>query len=184
MKMLVRRAALHPSATPVDIDAVKLFLRVDHDDDDDSLEIICSAAAAELEHFAQVALIAQTIICTITRLENYDDIPLPIGPAVAGSPVTVEVNGAPFTDFSIIAGFRPLIRWDAPFYALMGATVDIEYTAGFGVTDASVPADLQQAIMSQAALHYDGLDATGGKQTFITSPHFARLAARYRGVAA
>ncbi|WP_208353361.1 hypothetical protein [Pseudaestuariivita rosea] len=75
-----------------------------------------------------------------------------------------------------------LVHWTSDFHALISMDMTVEYTAGFGLTTADIPADLSEALMDQAALHYDGrspMDARGPS----ASPHIAWVSARYRGVA-
>ncbi|WP_300019415.1 hypothetical protein [uncultured Roseobacter sp.] len=64
MKMLVHRIEEN-AALPFDLDQLKLHLRVSEDAEDAAIQNIGLRAAAELEQFAQIALITQTIRGTI-----------------------------------------------------------------------------------------------------------------------
>lgn len=163
------------TALPFDLSTLKLYLRVDHDDEDDLITRMGQTAAAELEHFAQVALLTQTVTAHTTG--PHCALRLPIGPEVAGS-VTMAINGEAFTGFTVQEALRPVLFFD-PIPA--GTRIKVEYTAGFGATAAAIPADLAQAMADQAALHYDARSPMDAK-TLANSPHMARIGARYRGV--
>lgn len=181
MKMLVHRVVTNPN-TPFLLDALRLYLRVDHDDDLTLIEGIGITSASEIEHFAQIALLTQTIRVTVFDPATGDcGLRLPIGPAADDAGVSVTVDGQPFMDFEFAGGNRPYIRWLASWHSLQPSRVTIEYEAGFAAEPAGIPVDLAQAIMDQAALHYDGR-APMAAGTMSTSPHMARIAARYRGV--
>lgn len=180
MKMLVHREAVSV-APPFDFAQLKGFLRVDQDDEDLLISNLGHTAAAEIEHFAQIALLNQTIRVVIFNPTQEYGIGLPIGPAAVDATATVTVDGEAFTGFQFEGGKRPYLRWLASFYDLSPSRVVIEYQAGFGATHAAIPPDLAQAIRDQAAILYDARGPMDAK-TQTTSPHMARIGARYRGV--
>ncbi|WP_321830670.1 head-tail connector protein [Thalassovita sp.] len=182
MKMLVQR---FPSEgeLPFDLEDLKLHIRVDGDSEDDAVTNIGLTAAAELEQFAQIALLTQTIRVTIFDLEIGCGIDLPIGPVADTDTPIVIINGSVFTAFDFVGGNRPHIRWRSANLTRDTSRIVIEYQAGFGAAAADIPSDLSQALMDQAALHYDGRSPMDAK-SLTTSPHMARVGARYRGVMA
>lgn len=180
MKMLVHRTA-GGAALPFVLDNLKLHLRVSDDAEDTAIQNIGETAAAEIEQFAQIALLTQTVRVTIFRPTDSGGLSLPIGPVADEDVPTVTIDGEAFTAFDFIGGNRPYIRWLAEYDNLEHSRVTIEYQAGFGATASDVPSDLAQALMDQAALHYDGRSPMEAK-SLTTSPHMARVGARYRGV--
>jgi len=182
MKMLVHREAVS-TAQPFDFTQLKLFLRVDHGEEDILISSLGLTAAAEIEHFAQIALLTQTIRVVIFDPPQQYGFTLPVGPARLDATATVTVDGEPFTGFQFEGGKRPYLRWLAPFYDLSPSRIVIEYQAGFGGSYTAIPADLAQAIRDQAAILYDARGAVDPK-TLTSSPHMARIGARYRGVTA
>ncbi len=161
---------------------VKDHIRIDGDTSEDAaIARMAQTAAAEIEHFAQIALLTQTITVTILNPSRGHTLALPIGPAQTTDRPVVTINGDPFSAFGFVAGFRPIIHWTADFQAMAPVEPVIEYTAGFGLTAAEIPHDLAQALLDQAALHYDGRSPMDAK-SLTTSPHMARVGARYRGV--
>lgn len=180
MKMLMHRVS-SSDVLPFVLDDLKLHLRIDGDAEDGAITSIGETAAAELEQFAQIALLTQTIRVTIFNPSREHGLRLPIGPVSFDHMPTVTIDGAPFIGFDFEGGNRPYIRWLASYDNLTPDRITIEYQAGFGATASDIPADLAQAIMDQAALHYDGRSPMDAK-SLTTSPHMARIGARYRGV--
>jgi uncharacterized phiE125 gp8 family phage protein len=180
MKMLVHRTPV-AVAQPFDLDPVKLHLRVDHDEDDTAITNMGHTAAAEIEQFAQIALLTQTIRVTIFDPCIGTYLNLPIGPVADDEAPTVTIDGEAFTGFELIGGNRPVIRWLTGYPDAPPGRMTITYLAGFGATAADIPADLAQALMDQAALHYDARSPMDARM-LTTSPHMARIGARYRGV--
>ncbi|WP_052174805.1 head-tail connector protein [Paracoccus sanguinis] len=160
-------------ASPVSLADAKGHLRVMHDDDDLLIQRYVLAAAREIEAYCEIALTRQTIGMTV--LPDYGTVALPVGPLAPDAEVTV--NGLPLVG-TVSAGRYPvaiLDNWtDGP--------VTLTYEAGFGDTSASVPDDLQLAIMEQAAFAYDNRGDAEAKPGLV--PAAARIAARYRGVRA
>lgn len=182
MKMLVHRTA-GGAELPFVLEDLKLHLRVADASEDTAIQNIGQTAAAEVEQFAQIALLNQTIRVTIFDPSQEYGLSLPIGPAADENVPIVTIDGEAFIAFDFVGGNRPYIRWSAPYHDLAPSRMTIEYLAGFGATAADVPSDLAQALMDQAALHYDGRSPMDAR-SLTTSPHMARIGARYRGVQA
>lgn len=183
MKMLVSRT---PVATglPFDHNQLKGRAFIEHSDDDALIQNLGRMAASEIEQFAQIALLNQTIRVTIFDPRQIESgTRLPIGPVASDQTPTVTIDGEAFTAFDFEGGNRPYIRWHQDYYNLIPTRITIEYLAGFGSTASDIPYDLAQAIMDQAGLLYDGRSMMDPK-ALSSSPHMARVGARYRGVQA
>ncbi|WP_420023250.1 hypothetical protein ACN9JG_00100 [Cereibacter azotoformans] len=181
MKMLVHRQP-ETDVAAVGLEEVKAHCRADYPDDDASLEVLRDTAVADVEHFASIALLHQAVRVMVFDPSSLDRcFRLPVGPALDASTLVVTVDGEPFTDFRFFAGNRPVIEWGETFAIRHPIRLTVEYRAGFGATAAAVPRDLRQAVMDQVATMYDGRGPSDGK-TLATSPHLARIGARYRGV--
>ena len=179
MKMLVHRTAVG-AALPFALNDLKSHIRVEDGVDDAAITNMGNTASAEIEQFAQIALLTQTIRVTIFDPQCASGLTLPIGPVDEGDVPTVTIDGEPFTDFAFVGGMRPYIRWRASYHEMTPDQLTIEYQAGFGAASSDIPPDLAQALMDQAALHYDGRSPMDAK-SLTTSPHMARVGARYRG---
>ena len=153
--------------------------RVDTSDDDLSLYRDGQAAAAELEHYAQLALLTQTIRVTLPCWPRSCWFNLPISPLIDPLSVAITADGVAYLPFGIVQGLRPAVHLteDRP-----AGLIVVTYRAGFGGSASDVPTDLRLAILDQAAAFYD-LRGAGDGKTNGMSPHMARVAARYRRVA-
>lgn len=180
MKMLVNRTPIS-TGLPFVLNALKSHIRVDDDAEDAEITDMGHTAAAEIEQFAQIALLTQTIRVTIFNPTREGYQPLPIGPVGDADVPTVTIDGEPFTALEFVGGNRPCIRWLAPYHDLRPSRITIEYQAGFGADATDIPSDLSQALMDQAGLLYDGRSPMDAR-SLTTSPHMARVGARYRGV--
>ncbi|WP_424991451.1 head-tail connector protein [Fluviibacterium sp. S390] len=161
------------------------------------LEQMALAAAYEIEDLAQVALVTQWIDVELagphlpgTRVS------LPIGPVLNGAAVTVHweepgqssVALTP-SQYQLRGGMRPYLRLiddgQLPKALQVGSTtLLIAYEAGFGPDAMTVPADLQHAILDQAASAYDQRGVAEPGDGTWRSPHAARIIGKYRGVRA
>lgn len=180
MKMFVNRP-YRAGVRPFNLEALKQHCRVDDESETAALERIGYTAAREIEQFAQIALLTQAIRVTIFYGPADPILTLPIGPSKEGERPTVSINGAPFDSFDFVEGQRPVIVWGAAYFGLTPDVIIIEYNAGFGADAESIPHDLSEALLDQAALHYDGRSPMDARD-LATSPHMARIGARYRGV--
>lgn len=162
---------------PFDIEALLLHARLDEHDGPQLISQLARAAALEAEAQGQLAILSQTIRITLDEWPAGDSLRLPIFPVLDASQVTVTGNGEPFEGFGVHIGYRPRM---VLLHGRPSGPVVIEYQAGFGADARSIPDDLSQAIMDQAAasFHVVGL----GDRRDAVSPHFARIVGRYRGV--
>lgn len=177
MSMIVQRTPISTQA-PFSLSELKEYCRITFCDDDVTLIRMALAAVAEVEHFAQIALLSQTIRVTLEETIRRSILPLPIAPVVDPLSVEITVNGEAFEDFAVITGQRPAVRFSG---TKPSGLIVIEYVAGFGDAAGDVPDDLAQAVLDQAALIYDARAPSEAK-TLARSSHLARVCARYRGV--
>lgn len=180
MKMIVNRVPISTGPAFV-LEDVQEFARAEDGDFAGEIQRIATAAAREVEHFAQIALLRQTIRVMIFDPVLDSSLRLPIGPVALDHMPTITFDGEAFTDFQFDGGTRPYIRWSGPYFDRVPSRILIEYEAGFGDTASDIPADLAQAVADQAALMFDGRSPMDGR-SMTSSPHMARIGARYRGV--
>ena len=185
--MHITRTPLSTDA-PFNLDDVKLHTRVSFDDDDAALAVMAWAAAREIEAHCSLALMSQII--TVSVPEWSRRVTLPIGPldveALDEHPITVQTRAAGGTLVTWPQGwwvepgrYPVLLLPDRQF--MDGKELVINYPAGFGSTAASIPEDLQLAIMDQAARLYDLRGAEDAPQGLSLAA--SRIAARHRRVA-
>jgi uncharacterized phiE125 gp8 family phage protein len=183
MKVIVNRTPLG-DAEPVLLADLRGFVRLIDSAGEFDAELVpmARAAAAEIEHFAQIALLMQSIRVEVINPDaGQHAFALPIGPVASDASVSVTIDGAAFDGFILVHGNRPALIWDSAYSALTPKRLTVEYPAGFGVTAADIPADLTQALLDQTALHFYGRSPMDARE-LSASPHMARIGARYRGV--
>lgn len=180
MKMIVQRTPISTN-TPFSLSEIKEYTWITGNDTDASLEKMAWEAVAEVESFAQIALLRQTIRLTIFDGVLGDGLSLPVGPMLDGAPLTVTLDGTATTAFDVVPGNRPYLSWETALRGGAHRRMVIEYDAGFGDEASDVPEDLGQAIIDQAYMIYDGrsIDEVLSRRR---SMQLARVAARYRGV--
>lgn len=179
--MHVQRFGL-PSAAGASLAEAREHLRIDHTEDDAALDVMLTAATRDLEQYAGIALLTQTIrVRILSGWPMTHVIHLPIGPVQDGASATVLADGVAFDGFNLWPGNRGrLVLREKLTAALASAELVIEYPAGFGGAE-DVPDDLRHAVLDQVAALYDAR-GTGDPKTIAMSPHAVRIAARYRGV--
>lgn len=99
----------------VTVPELKTHIRIDHDDEDMSLQRMAMSAAREAENIAQIALLSQSVRVTLEVWP--DDRPtlrLPIGPIVEPATVSMAANGEAYESFTVSTGLRPAIRLTGP----------------------------------------------------------------------
>ena len=162
----------HPAAADAfDLAALKLHARVDHDDDDDALELMGRTAVTEVETYCENALLTQTIEMIVEA--SGEPIPLPVGPLAPDAGVTVA--GVPVLD-AVTAGRYPILTIPDTITGLVLVT----YQAGYGDAVADIPADLSYAVLDHASRLYDLRGASDGKQGLSIAA--ARICARHRRI--
>jgi uncharacterized phiE125 gp8 family phage protein len=168
---------------PIGMAEARAHLRVDAYDDAPWVASLIQAAAREFEEAAGVALVATTIRATFDPPPLGSRIALPVGPVLPGAVATATLDGEAFSDFELVTGARPFLRLHDDD-ALFGALV-VTYPAGFGTVRAAIPAEIVAAILDQVAASYYARGAADARTLALAgrSPAFARIVARYRGVA-
>lgn len=175
-----------PIATALPVASANLaeYARVNDADSKAELERLARAAAAEIEAYADLALLSQTITAT-TDLWPGQIIALPVGPVLPGASITVAVVELDGTLTNIAdgwwleAGRFPRLHFTD---GIPGAPLRITYCAGHGSTADVVPHDLRIAIIDEATRTFDM--RADDKQARGLSPAALRILARHRRVRA
>jgi uncharacterized phiE125 gp8 family phage protein len=143
------------------------------------------AAALEVEAYANIALLDQTIVATTGTFPG-TVIDLPVGPAPAIANVTVgqiELDGTitpvDGSAYWFEAGQFPRLH----FTTTPAGPLRITYEAGYGDNAGAIPEDLALAVKDHANKLYDMRAAEGRGITAGLSHAAARITARHRRVA-
>lgn len=156
-----------PAAFPVELDELKVGLRIDGADEDDFLETLIAAATDDVENLTHRAILPQTWILLLDAFPPSIRLPWPVArtatvayQATAG--VWTDLNAA---DVTLIPG-PP--SWVAPAYGKTWPqpithpdSVRVTYTAHSWATVAAVPAGIKQWIIARAGELHEQREASG-----------------------
>lgn len=156
---------IKPAQEPVTLAEAKLACVIDADiTDHDSMlsTLLIPAAREQCEHLLGRALITQVLDCTLDAFPaaGIELSRLPVQAIV--SVAYLDVDGVqqvvPSTDYvldiasELEAWVRPVTAWPATLCS--GNAVRVRYTAGYGATGASVPANIRWWILQRVATLY------------------------------
>lgn len=175
--MIIQRLNL-ATGLPFDLADLKTHCRVDASYFDYEVQQLGRAAAAEIEAYAQIALLTQTIRVTLDVWPCALSMPLPCAPMLDPLSVVVTADGKIFDAYTATAGLRPAIRLSD---VKPSGEIVITYVAGFGSKANNIPPDLALAVLDQALASFEQRGAVDNKTNGM-SAHAARIAARYRRV--
>lgn len=175
-----------PAIEPLTLTEVKSFLRVEHDADDDLIASLVKAARCEVESATRRALITQGWRIALDGWPASGRIVSPISPLRAVTAARVRDAGGDASDLELSAftldtvSSPGVIEFDRGLVSEPGqfiAGIEIEITAGYGETFASVPEPLRQAMRLLIARYYEQRDRIAGDKLPDT---VAALIAPYR----
>jgi uncharacterized phiE125 gp8 family phage protein len=153
-----------PAALPLDMEAVKVELRIDADEQDDYVTRLIGAAAAYFEKETGYALITRTLDAFLRQFPKATNIRLPFPPLISVTSVTTCFLGVDelwdssnyHVDHSARHGSVVLIpgtEW--PDGVLFPPGVTIRYDTGFGAAGSDVPEDILECLMGLIAFWDD-----------------------------
>ncbi|MDJ0857447.1 MAG: head-tail connector protein [Dinoroseobacter sp.] len=174
---------------------MKLHLRVDLSDEESLIDTMLDAAVREVEDYAQIALVDQTITATFTGPFPAGRMYLPVGPVLSTTGATSTLVEQDGTETALTAAQFRLTTGRAPAIWIIegvsqpaamkqdSSTLRVAYTAGFGPEAADVPPDLRHALLDQvAALYEHRAGAVMPRHVQSMSSNTQRIAQRYRRV--
>jgi uncharacterized phiE125 gp8 family phage protein len=159
-----------PAIEPVTLIAAKAHLRVEISDDDDLIGALITAARVHVEVATRRVMITQSwriyrddwppsgmIDLRITPLQSVDAV---IVYDISGNPTTLPPGAYQVDKTSVPARLvlKQPITTVAPGQLINGIEIDV--TAGYGLSGASVPQPLQLAMMMLVARWYETRDGT------------------------
>lgn len=182
----MNRLITPPTALAVSLAAAKANLRIDGTDQDALLEAWIRGITEHAEHLMGRALISQGWQTTLDRFP--DAIQLANPPVIAvQSIVYFDEDGVEQTldpaDYKLDRISEPgyivpahNASWPATFCQVNAVTVN--YTCGYGETDASVPAVIKMYLLAKLAEQFD--PATRPEKETVQSCFLDRILDRYR----
>ncbi|MEP5760313.1 MAG: head-tail connector protein [Litoreibacter sp.] len=142
---------------------------------DELLENYLRASLATIEARIGKVLLRRDFEWTLTRWSSDQEQPLPLAPVnTVTSVVRTDSSGAqtvidPATYVLLPDTHRPKIVAKAGCFAqpIIGGTLSIQFSAGFGISWEAVPSDLRQAVMLLASHYYEYRTDTSGVSGLI-----------------
>lgn len=161
-----------PTTEPLTLAEVKKDLRIDHSDDDETLNRMISEAREWLERRLQLKLCPQTWDFIIDAFPTTTEIRLPFGPVQSveqvayDDPQGIEQIMPPIDyyldEVSYMVGPEPWLfptdTWPATIVAINA--VRIRFVAGYATGD-DVPGPMKSALRLKVRELFDGDDTTG-----------------------
>ena len=144
------RRTTAPSLEPITLAETKLFLRVDHSDEDALIASLITAARESAESYTRRSFITQT-----WELSYNDAAPttimLPMRPVQNITSITIDGNNISSSLYSLNAAKDAVICETG----LTGDIITITYVTGYGSSTTLVPAPIKQALLQHIASLYD-----------------------------
>lgn len=181
-----------PSSEPVSLDEAKVYLRIDHSDEDALIASLITTSRLQVEAGLGLALIEQQWMVQADCWPLSGVVDLPLRPLQSVDEIRVlDGDGVPTILDSLTYavdtnGDRPRVASRTGYWPLPGARlagIEIDITAGFGTDAADVPEDLRQALLALLAHWYEhrGLVELGSQSPPIPSA-VSQLLSPYKAV--
>jgi uncharacterized phiE125 gp8 family phage protein len=178
-----------PAVEPLTLAEAKMFLRIEHDDDDDVIGALIAAARTHIEQKTRRALIAQS--WRLVRDAWPADGRLAVTPVplqqVAAARVHNEDGSTTAIDpqaFVVDGAAAPAIlafaSWSLPAPGRSVAGIEIDIDVGYGAEPADVPEPLRQAVRLLLAHWYENRALVAQRAGGMLPATVAALIAPYR----
>lgn len=149
-----------PAIEPLSLAEAKLFLRVDHDAEDDLVASLILAARQGVEAWARRALITRRVVETRDRwrLDALGAVRLALAPVAEIHEIRVSGVAVSPASYALDAAHDPPrlqfgVTPPEPSQAIAG--IEIEYDAGYGEDAEEAPEALRQAVRLTLAAAYE-----------------------------
>lgn len=181
-----------PAAEPLSLDELKLQCRVSGTDEDALLAIYIAAARRHAEAETGRSLITRTLEQVLDAFPTGGAVELGRPPVLsiasvqyvpAGGSALVTLDPAAYVLDSVSGpGWVLPVSGTWPATADLANSVRVQFTAGYGATAASVPADIRAWLLLTAAMLYEQRTAvdTTGRATALPGRFYDSLLDDYR----
>jgi uncharacterized phiE125 gp8 family phage protein len=156
-----------PAQEPLSLSDVKAHLRIDNSAEDVLLSSLMLTSRLHVEASLNLALITQSWMMVLDRWPACDFVEIPMSPLQAINEVRVKTSAntvvaVPATTYLVdIASKPPRLVWNMVARTdpgIKAGGIEIDFTAGFGSTGASVPSPLKHALLLLTAHWYEHRD--------------------------
>jgi|SRR6185312_7197622 len=180
-----------PAVEPLSLDEAKIFLRVEHNTDDQLITALIVAARLHVEAQIQAALITQSWRLTLDGWPCQGRVlvrPGPLQALIAARIFDMQGHAQAFDTQAFVpdpgASTLSFMPWVLPVPGRVAAGIELDVTAGFGDTASDVPEPLRHAVRLLAAHWYENRAlVSGADQAVVLPATVAALIAPYRMLA-
>lgn len=179
-----------PELEPISVAEAKLYLRVDHDAENDVIAALITTARLHVERVTRRAIMQQTWRLYADDLSKNNMLEIGIGPVrEVIQALCYDQDGDPFViapeDYIVDVSSVPArIKFhfrSKPDRPRLLNGYEIDFIAGFGSTTLDIPADLRQAVIMLVAHWYENRSAvTNGMSASVTPKGVCDLIQPYR----
>ncbi|KQO51404.1 head-tail connector protein [Sphingomonas sp. Leaf257] len=149
-----------PAKEPIDLEAVKRFLRIDGSAQDDDVSLLIQAARSDLERITGQRLLDQVVR---VQADSFDDLDhLPVGPVKSIKAVTYGAPGAPtaidpanlyLTGLGLERGIAAVPGYRLP--RTVAGPILVDLNVGYGSDPSAVPANLRLVLFVLIRSRFD-----------------------------
>jgi uncharacterized phiE125 gp8 family phage protein len=162
-----------PATEPLSLADAKAHLRLSHTDDDTYIANLIIAARRQIEQRTGLCMILQNWSVYYDRWPVNDSVRIPLDPVLAINDIKIYGDDDAFAIIDSAHYFIDRAAWPVRIVLRHGRStpqpgrsangIEINLTAGFGATAASVPQDVKQAILLTVAAWFGNRgDEQGG----------------------
>ncbi len=157
-----------PASEPVTVADAKAHMRIDGTVEDVLIASLIVTSRLHVESALDLALINQSWTLILDRWPAGPEVEIPLAPLLAVIAVKVKnsagvSSAVPPTSYLVdLASKPPRIVWNnaaRPDPGVPAGGIEIEFTAGFGASAATVPAPLKHAVLMLTSHWYEHRDA-------------------------
>lgn len=169
---IIHRVVTPPTEPAATLEQLKLHARIETDDEDTELERLLLAATSAVENECRgLALVDRTIEVLVSEAP-VGDVALPVRPArtleqvatyaADGTETVVDLDGYLLRPDHRVQLANGTLSWPVFGERLYGG-LGLRYVAGYGPTAATVPHELQQAVLALATYWADNREASSAR---------------------
>lgn len=152
-----------PAVEPVTLAAMKRYLRLDGDDEDDLVSALIMAGRLTVERTARIALVDQTWRLRLSAWPADRAVTLPFHPLTSVEAVRVGTASGAFAlvdpgSYRLDLGCEPgrlLVDVGVPDPATRAAGIEVDVVCGFGTSPAAIPEPLVLAVRRLVAYWFE-----------------------------
>lgn len=153
MSLIYLKCISPPLLNALNLDEVKLYLKIDHECEDDFLNLLIKSAVRKCENYISKALIHQEWYVVYEKMHSCH-LTLPVTPVLK----VLEIMGADFYGNKRVynKSFYKLERSKIDFFVIpMCYRLFIKFLCGYGKSSKEIPEELKSLLLEHVAYMYE-----------------------------